>query len=103
MRVLGLPLISFLLSSVVAYDEFGFTDCQKQEAVAEKCAQKIDNVIALTPGTSYFSKISCKDCPYVETWNEGSDDGAPVSRIAHGDQELVSNSILSIQWRISVM
>ena len=103
MRVLGLSLVSFLLSSVVAQDEFDFTDCQNEGADAEKCAQKIDNVVAVTPGISYISKISCRDCPYVETWNEGSDDGVPVSRIAHGDQELVSNSLLPMQWHIPVL
>ena len=103
MRVLGLPLVSLLLSTVVARDEFDFTDCKKEEADTEKCAQKIDKVVALTPGISYFSKISCNDCPYIETWNEGSDDGVPVSRIAHGDQELVSSSLLSIQWCILVL
>lgn len=90
MRVLGLPFVSLLLSSVVAHDDFDFSQCSKEDAEVEKCTQKIDSVVEVTPGISYFTKIACKDCPYSETWNEDSDDGKPESRITHGDQELVS-------------
>ena len=94
MRVLGLPFASLLLSSAFAQDDVGFPECSKEDADVEKCAQKIDNVVEVTPGISYFTKIACKDCPYAETWNEDSDDGKPESRITHGDQEVVG-AILS--------
>lgn len=90
MRVLGLSFVSLLASSAVAQSDFDFAACGKEDADVEKCAQKIDSVVEVTPGISYFSKIACKDCPYMETWNEDSDDGKPESRITHGDQELVS-------------
>lgn len=89
MRVLGLSFVSYLLSTAFAQDEFDFSGCGKDGADA-KCAQKIDNVVQVTPGISFFSKIACKDCPYAETWNEDSDDGKPETRVTHGDQELVS-------------
>jgi hypothetical protein len=94
MRVLGLPFVSLLVSAALAQDDFDFTDCSKEDADVSKCAQKIDSVLEVTPGVSYFSKIACKDCSYAETWSEGSGDDKgkrkPESRITHGDQELVS-------------
>lgn len=89
MRFHGLPFVSLLFSAVVAQEDFDFSSCSKEDADVEKCSQKIDTVVEVTPGTSYFTKIACKDCPYAETWNEDSDDGKPESRMTHGDQELV--------------
>src|SRR5690242_8799724 len=91
MRVLGLSFVSCVLSTAFAQDEFDFTGCGK-EGADEKCTQKIDSVVEVTPGISFFSTIACKDCPYAETWNENSDDGKPETRVTHGDQELVSLS-----------
>ncbi|KAF2625494.1 hypothetical protein BU25DRAFT_412535 [Macroventuria anomochaeta] len=99
MRVLGLPLASLLLSSAFAQDDVDFPECSKEDADVEKCAQKIDNVVEVTPGISYFTKIACKDCPYAETWNEDSDDGKPESRITHGDQEMFFNVTLANDTR----
>lgn len=87
MRFLGLPLVSLLASSVVAHDDLDFLDCSNDDADIEKCAQKIDSVVAVSPGISYFAKIACKDCPYAETSNE---DNHSAGTISHGDQELVS-------------
>jgi hypothetical protein len=89
MRVLG-PLVSLLVSSVIAGDDFNFADCSKEGAHVEKCAQKIDSVVEVTPGVSYFSKIACKDCSYAETWKDDSGNGKPETKVTHGDLELVS-------------
>ncbi|KAF3007719.1 hypothetical protein E8E13_009708 [Curvularia kusanoi] len=103
MRVLGLPFVSLLVSAALAQDDFDFTDCSKEDADVSKCAQKIDSVLEVTPGVSYFSKIACKDCSYAETWSEGSGDdkgkGKPESRITHGDQELFLNVTLANNTR----
>jgi predicted nucleic-acid-binding Zn-ribbon protein len=92
MRVLGLPLVSLFLSCAVARD-FDFEGCNNtsDEEKQKSCAQPIDSVIAVTPGVSYFTKIACKDCPYAETYRENPNVDTSGSRIAHGDQELVSN------------
>jgi hypothetical protein len=42
MRVLG-PLVSLLVSSVIAGDDFNFADCSKEGAHVETCAQKVDS------------------------------------------------------------
>lgn len=89
MRFHGLPFVSLLFSVAVAQEDFDFSSCRKEDADVEKCSQKIDTVVEIAPGTSYLTKIACKDCPYAETWNEDSDDGKPESRMTHGDQELV--------------
>ena len=91
MRLLG-PLVSFLVSSVIAGDDFNFADCSKEGAHVDKCAQKIDSVVEVTPGVSYFSKIACKDCSYAETWKDDSGNGKPESKVTHGDLELVSST-----------
>lgn len=88
MRAFGLPVASLLLSAVAAQDEFDFSKCSTENADVDKCAQQIDNVVAVTPGISYFTKIACKDCPYAETI-EVPEGGVPEIRITHGDQELV--------------
>ncbi|KAJ4344950.1 hypothetical protein N0V95_006063 [Ascochyta clinopodiicola] len=90
MRIRGLTLVSLLLPSVAAYEDFDFLDCNKENADVEKCAQEIDTVVAVTPGISYFSKIACKDCPYAESFGGDLDDGHSEGKITHGDQELVS-------------
>lgn len=90
MRVLGLSLVSFVVSGAVA-DGFDFSKCGGEDADVGKCARKMDEVVEVTSGVSYLTKIACKDCPYAETWNEDSDDGKPESRMTHGDQELVSS------------
>ena len=91
MRVLG-PLVSLLVSSVIAGDDFNFANCSKEGARVEECAQQMDSVVEVTPGVSYFSKIACKDCSYAESWKDDSGKGKPESRVTHGDQELVSPS-----------
>lgn len=90
MRVPGLSFVPLLVSSAFAQGDFDFSGCSREDADVKKCVQKIDSVVEVTPGISYFSKIACKDCPYAETWNEDSDDGKPESKMTHGDQELVS-------------
>lgn len=90
MRVLG-PLVSLLVSSVIAGEDFSFADCSKEGADVEKCAQKMDSVVEVAPGASYLSKIACKDCSYVETWKYDSGNGKPESKVTHGDQELVGS------------
>jgi hypothetical protein len=90
MRVLGLSFASLLLSAAAAQDDFEFSSCSTEHADAEKCAEKIDTVVEVATGEQYFSKVACKDCPYVETFNLDADDGQPESRMTHGDQELVS-------------
>ncbi|KAJ8116831.1 hypothetical protein OPT61_g1829 [Boeremia exigua] len=99
MRVLGLSFFALLFSSAIAQDDFEFAGCSGESADLEKCAQKIDSVVEVTPGISYFSKIACKDCPYAETWNEDSDDGKPETRVTHGDQELFFNVTLANDTR----
>lgn len=88
--MLGLSLVSFVVSGAVA-EGFDFSKCGGEDADVGKCARKMDEVVEVTSGVSYLTKIACKDCPYAETWNEDSDDGKPESRMTHGDQELVSS------------
>lgn len=88
MRFLGLPLVSLLASSVIAKDDFDFLDCSKEDADVERCAQKVDSVVAVEPGVSYFATIACKDCAYAEPNDDHSQ-----SKITHGDQELVSTHL----------
>ncbi|KAH6639810.1 hypothetical protein C7974DRAFT_410764 [Boeremia exigua] len=99
MRVLGLSLVPFLLSSALAQDDldFDFAGCSKADA-PQKCSETIDGVVPVTPGRAYWSTIACKDCPYAETRN-AEDDGKPETRVTHGDQELFFNVTLANDTR----
>ncbi|KZM22027.1 uncharacterized protein EKO05_0007284 [Ascochyta rabiei] len=99
MRVHGLTLISLLISSAAAHEDSELLDCNTEDADVEKCAQKIDTVVAVTPGISYFTKIACKDCPYAKSFGGDLDDGHSEGKIAHGDQELFLNVTLANDTR----
>ncbi|KAF9693678.1 hypothetical protein EKO04_008423 [Ascochyta lentis] len=99
MRFQGLPLVSLLLYTAAAHEDFDFSDCSKGDTDVEKCAQKIDTVVAVTPGISYFTKIACKDCPYAESFDGDLDDGHSEFKITHGDQELFLNVTLANDTR----
>ena len=52
----------------------------------ELCAQPIEDVIAVTPGSFYTAKIGCHNCPYLQ-YTRGGVDGKREK--SHGDNDLV--------------
>jgi hypothetical protein len=86
MRLPALSLVSFVLPLVIASDVNPY-DCQNPRADDEEaCAQAIEEVVAVTPGSFYTAKIRCHDCPYLEYSGEGAD---RERKIVHGDNDLV--------------
>ncbi|KAF1833351.1 hypothetical protein BDW02DRAFT_500858 [Decorospora gaudefroyi] len=71
MLLRGVPLLlPLLISSVGSANIPTAIDCSKPQEAAEECAQPIEHVVAVVPGSSYVAKIDCKDCPYYERGSE---------------------------------
>jgi hypothetical protein len=86
MRLLGLLSISLL---VLTTTEEGIDprNCTRPSpAEDELCAQPIEDVTAVTPGSFYTAKIRCHNCPYLQYTGEGAD---RERQKLHGDNDLV--------------
>lgn len=78
----GLALASLLLH-VVATEE-GWRPCPDGHPLDDPaCERPMDDIVPVTPGSFYATKITCRNCPY-------STDGTDTKhRTVHGDQVLV--------------
>jgi hypothetical protein len=67
----GLSLASALLSAAGAIEEIPLGCQNSLWSDQEICARPIDDVVAVTPGSSYAAKLRCYDCPYNEQVTNG--------------------------------
>jgi hypothetical protein len=82
-------LSAALLFSAVAASIPNITECYSTwtyESDEEACAQPIEHVIAVTPGSFYTAKIRCNNCPYLERIGKGSDS---TTELVFGNNDLV--------------
>lgn len=82
-------LLASLLFGAVASSIPNITKCHdswKYQPAEEACAQPVEDVIAVTPGSFYTAKIRCHNCPYFERVGKGMDS---KNEVVFGDNDLV--------------
>jgi hypothetical protein len=85
MRLLGLSFTSLLL--LTATGEGIDPHCTNPSpAEEEPCAQPIEDVVAVTPGSFYTAKTRCYNCPYLQYTGDGAE---RERKEFHGDNDLV--------------
>jgi hypothetical protein len=82
----GLSLASALLSLAGAVEEIPLGCQNSLWSDKEICARPIDDVVAVTPGSSYAAKLRCYDCPYNEQVTIGR---LGETKPVFGDNDLV--------------
>jgi hypothetical protein len=82
----GLSLVSAMFVAAGAIEEIPLGCQNSLWSDKEICARPIDDVVAVTPGSSYAAKLRCYDCPHNEqVTNERVGKTQPV----FGDNDLV--------------
>jgi hypothetical protein len=81
-------LSASLLFSAVAARIPNITECYDdwRYDIDVACAQPVEDVIAVTPGSFYTAKIRCNNCPYLERIGTGREQ---TDKIVFGNNDLV--------------
>jgi hypothetical protein len=66
-----LPLVSLLLCTVAGSNVIPSECLDFRKSDREACAQPIEDVVAVTPGSSYAAKLRCYDCPFDKGNEQG--------------------------------
>jgi hypothetical protein len=61
--LVGLSLASILTCAATAGDVIP-PECSGDNRTAKACAQPIEDVVTLEPGSFYTAKLRCYNCPY---------------------------------------
>lgn len=82
----GLSLFSLLLGRGAASVDFPNKCKDVDHLDTDTCAQPVEDVVAVTPGSFYTANIRCNDCPYYK-WS--GDAAHSENNILIGDYDLV--------------